>query len=49
MAEGIVVSISLAFGATEPMRGITEARAAPRGRASGPGGGPYPRNFSSRP
>ena len=29
MAEGIVVSIHLASGATEPMRGVTEARAVP--------------------
>lgn len=27
MAEGIVVSIHLASGATEPMRGVAEARA----------------------
>jgi hypothetical protein len=29
MAEGIVVSIHLASGATEPMRGVDEARAVP--------------------
>jgi len=29
MAEGIVVSIHLASGATEPMRGVAEARAVP--------------------
>jgi hypothetical protein len=49
MAEGVVVSIHLALGATEPMRGVTEARAVERGRASGSGGGPYLKNFSSRP
>ncbi len=27
MAEGIVVSIHLASGATEPMRGVADARA----------------------
>jgi hypothetical protein len=36
MAGGIVVSIRPALGATEPMRGVTEARAVPGRGATWP-------------